>query len=257
MTVEINEEGFTYANVAAICSTGESSKKNDPQSTGNKGLGFKSVFGIAKRVDILSGTWSFYFEPKPNDDGLGMVMPYWNDRETESLPPGVGTRFRLHYRDKGEKSMKKLVEAFQAIPETIVFALKKLARVVIILDKVCDNDYTYTHERSGSLQSGEVVIYTTVNNGGQAQRLQETKLRTFQKTSTNSLDDEYHVERNPTVTLGFPVSPSGHSLLTRRGQDVFACLPVQHIKQLPVSHTILFAASLTIYSFSYKPTSSC
>ena len=50
IVIESNEDGFEEANVRAICSVGESTKKSTQGYIGEKGIGFKSVFKIASRV---------------------------------------------------------------------------------------------------------------------------------------------------------------------------------------------------------------
>jgi len=47
LRVDINEEGFTLLDVLSICDTGQSSKRLNEKSTGEKGFGFKAVFGVA------------------------------------------------------------------------------------------------------------------------------------------------------------------------------------------------------------------
>lgn len=59
-----NEKGFTKLDVRSITAIGESTKKsllseNGVKSTGEKGIGFKSVFKIADRVEIRSGEFGF------------------------------------------------------------------------------------------------------------------------------------------------------------------------------------------------------
>ncbi|MFP5522194.1 sacsin N-terminal ATP-binding-like domain-containing protein [Peptococcus simiae] len=58
-----NEEGFTKANVRAITAIGDSTKKflqkKDFEPIGEKGVGFKSVFGIADSVEIHSNGFDF------------------------------------------------------------------------------------------------------------------------------------------------------------------------------------------------------
>ncbi|PVI03660.1 hypothetical protein DM02DRAFT_652431 [Periconia macrospinosa] len=63
---ETNEDGFTRANVAAICGTSKSSKKASAiaQNIGEKGFGFKYVCRIAQEVRVQSGVWSFAFKYK-------------------------------------------------------------------------------------------------------------------------------------------------------------------------------------------------
>jgi hypothetical protein len=55
--VETNEDGFSRANIEAICAMGEISKKasDTDDRIGEKGFGFKSVFSIADEVTVQSG----------------------------------------------------------------------------------------------------------------------------------------------------------------------------------------------------------
>lgn len=55
LRVDINEDGFTLLDVLSLCATGQSSKKLDEESTGEKGFGFKAVFGIADQIHVQSG----------------------------------------------------------------------------------------------------------------------------------------------------------------------------------------------------------
>lgn len=58
-----NEDGFTKDNVRALTAMGESTKKllltGSTQSIGEKGVGFKSVFGVATSVEIHSNGFDF------------------------------------------------------------------------------------------------------------------------------------------------------------------------------------------------------
>ncbi|PEQ91710.1 hypothetical protein CN481_15590 [Bacillus sp. AFS006103] len=63
LEISYNEEGFTTNDVIGITDTGASTKKADKLSSnsfiGEKGIGFKSVFALAKEVHIESGPWHF------------------------------------------------------------------------------------------------------------------------------------------------------------------------------------------------------
>lgn len=52
--IDCNEDGFTKENILALCRTGRSSKTPGHGYTGEKGIGFKSVFKIANRVHVCS-----------------------------------------------------------------------------------------------------------------------------------------------------------------------------------------------------------
>jgi len=62
-TATYNEQGFSKHNVRALTAIGESTKKlllNGKEKTiGEKGVGFKSVFGVAKSVEVHSNEFDF------------------------------------------------------------------------------------------------------------------------------------------------------------------------------------------------------
>lgn len=68
ITVSYNELGFTKQNVRAITAIGESTKKllldGKDHSIGEKGVGFKSVFGVAESVEIHSNGFDFVLTDK-------------------------------------------------------------------------------------------------------------------------------------------------------------------------------------------------
>ena len=57
-----NGQPFNEENVDAICKISESTKSNNPEQTGYKGIGFKSVFTDSECVYINSGNFSFKFD---------------------------------------------------------------------------------------------------------------------------------------------------------------------------------------------------
>ena len=99
--IDSNEKGFTKADVIAICSTGESTTTGAKGYIGDKGIGFKSVFKMAKVVHVQSGPFSFRFEYDrlSDDTGLEMVIPL--DADFRDLPNGINTRFTLTLKDSG------------------------------------------------------------------------------------------------------------------------------------------------------------
>ena len=72
-----NELGFTPANVFAITGIAEAAKNVSEEKVeiGEKGIGFKSVFGIADKVYIQSGRFSFYF----TKDNIIVPVPFYDD----------------------------------------------------------------------------------------------------------------------------------------------------------------------------------
>jgi hypothetical protein len=74
--IECNELGFSRGNVQALCRTGRSSKPPGQGYTGEKGIGFKSVFKLANRVHIRSKPYYFQLDQKRD---LGMITPQWDE----------------------------------------------------------------------------------------------------------------------------------------------------------------------------------
>lgn len=122
ITIDSNENGFTEANVWGLCSTGESTKTTREGYIGHFGIGFKSVFQIASRVQVQSGPFSFAFEYTKQSDpiGLGMVTPI--DADFEQLPQGVGTRIRLTLIESVTENRERYSDLFN-MPDTILLFL--------------------------------------------------------------------------------------------------------------------------------------
>lgn len=68
LDISYNEIGFTKANVRALTAIGESTKKlilsGNDRSIGEKGVGFKSIFGVAEQVEIHSNGFDFKLTDK-------------------------------------------------------------------------------------------------------------------------------------------------------------------------------------------------
>ena len=90
-----NEEGFSLENVIAITGTGNSTKVSRKKSgrsfIGEKGIGFKSVFALAKEVEIDSPPFHFkLLKEKP-------VVPI--PLNNSYMSPGDGTRIRVRFSE--------------------------------------------------------------------------------------------------------------------------------------------------------------
>lgn len=104
MIFEYNEKGFSPFNVFAITGIAEQAKNIDKDKVqiGEKGLGFKSVFGVANSVWIQSGFFSF----RLNEDNFTCPIP-----EYESFEYVSGTKLTL-YMDK--EKVKNIYETFSS-----------------------------------------------------------------------------------------------------------------------------------------------
>ena len=129
--IDSNEDGFSESNIRAICSVGKSTKDPSAGYIGEKGIGFKSVFKIAQKVHIQSGPFSFAFSHtrEDDDDGLGMITPYYED--SGELPMGVRTRMTLTLLDS--TNFEERATEFRDVPDTFLMFLSRLQRLCIEL----------------------------------------------------------------------------------------------------------------------------
>ncbi|KAF2680362.1 hypothetical protein K458DRAFT_94472 [Lentithecium fluviatile CBS 122367] len=233
--VETNEDGFTRANVEAICATGESSKKASAldDHIGEKGFGFKSVFSIADEVHIQSGLWSFRFLHRRGDDGLGMVTPL--DATAEALPGGVTTRMTLTLSKTARKDHKRLLDAISDLPDTTIFFLQRLSRLEIhVIEADSMVRKTVIAKFPGIFGASPSIQRTFEQSGAEASRkLEESKYHVFSYTVDSMPEHERREGRSQAkIDLAFPVTSDGQPKLSDVGQHAFAYLPVQRVSQL-------------------------
>lgn len=78
----------------SLCAVGCSSKADQINTIGEKGIGFKSIFKIADVVTIRSGSYSFELNTGPPLGNVGMVLPIWLDGAQDFS----GTSIELHFK---------------------------------------------------------------------------------------------------------------------------------------------------------------
>lgn len=102
-----NEKGFTPQNVFAITGIAENSKNisADKVEIGEKGIGFKSVFGMADKVRIESGLFSFEIFR----DNFTVPIPVY-----DNYKPVKGTRLTLQMPEK------TVAELFNSLKEQYI-----------------------------------------------------------------------------------------------------------------------------------------
>lgn len=128
--IDTNEKGFHIENVKSICLVHASSKEKERGSTGEKGIGFKSVFSVADRVHIQSLCWCFRFDYDAKDP-ISMITPRNEPFPRTDLPKGVTTRIRLSLREAEIGSLRKRL---RDLPATHLMFLKRIVHVSFIED---------------------------------------------------------------------------------------------------------------------------
>ena len=234
LVVECNEDGFTERDLTAICHVGQSTKSNDYGYIGAKGIGFKSVFIVATEVYIQSGNFSFKFEYKKDDPGLGMVRPIWvNSSETLDVPL---TRMTLRLRDdeSGSGELRShVVGQLDTLQESCLLFLKNLQ--CIRTEHYKDGSLLRSTEFRKAVVDGfriRLIRSSVLDN-------QETiKSQVYHVTKLKAHDLPYSLGRSsPTsenakasassaeVILAFPLTEEFAPLCSIR-QHLFAFLPV-------------------------------
>lgn len=156
---------FSKEDVESISSIGDSTKKNDSQKTGYKGIGFKSVFSDADTVFINSGSFSFAFDKNSplykNEENMDEVpwqlKPIWEERYR--LPIEVESDDDYSHSSVG--IALQLGETKNAIYKVKINQLLKEPRFMLFLRHIGDLKY-YNGDDSNiveihKIQKGDVV----------------------------------------------------------------------------------------------------
>jgi len=223
IVVDSNEDGFHEEHVKAICSTGDSTKTLTQGYIGEKGIGFKSVFKIAKKVHIQSGPFSFSFAytKDSSDNGLEMITPL--DEDYDNLPEQVHTRITLTLSDPS--GFEQRVEDLLNIPDTLLLFLTKLKTLHInVYPKIGrPTEAKYTHSVNED-ESLETITKTTTVDGHSTEETQDFYV-IRREISNLPRDDARKNINKATVVLAFPVDEYNDPIIKQ--QHVFAFLPLR------------------------------
>lgn len=165
ITLTYNETGFTPFNVFAITGIGEAAKNisADKNQIGEKGIGFKSVFGVSKEVLIRSGWFSF----KLNEDHF--TIPEQHYVSNEYFP---GTQMTLILKGSANGGYTKSREIYTEIAKQyckkdalftrnpLIF-LNKLTKLKMYYDS-CES-MEFNVDRSNISLGNEIVKEENIN----------------------------------------------------------------------------------------------
>jgi hypothetical protein len=222
-------------NVVSICNVGKSSKFGAQGYIGEKGIGFKSVFIVAWKALIESGDFSFYFQHKRGDSGMGMISPVWQEQDAGDNRAGSLTRITLFLYDSIlDDSMKTTLLQFQEIESTFLLFMKNLKNIhVTMYDENDQQDnlttYSINHQAGNRvkintkiLKNGETKLYSKnyhftkhiAQNLPRSENRQYTEMETSQRAFQKS-----------EVILAFPLNDNNTPII--QAQQVFAFLPIR------------------------------
>lgn len=214
LTVDSNENGFNEADVRSICSIHQSSKQQSGGYIGHKGIGFKSVFKIAYKVDIQSGPFCFYFEYRRGDGGMAMITPYI--QAPQELPFGVQTRITLWLLDT-EEFLTRASE-LQEIPDTLLLFLRKLQVLKIEIPTL---QYSVSYQRREDVARHLVTLSKHTGDD------EQTRFYHTQKTTLSNLPEHHSrlAQDETDLILAFPVDDSLNPII--EPQFVYSFLPMR------------------------------
>jgi hypothetical protein len=227
IVVETNEDGFTAADVQAICQLGVSTETSTAKLSqiGRERHEFKSVFMASSKVYINSGPFSFFLEHQPGDSGLGMITPVYCEHE-EILEEPL-TRITLTLLDNLNR--EDLKNQLCDLSGTLLLFLEKLKIITI-------NEYNETAKLSESVtynrDSGNSGLRVTTLEkifklNGEPPKTDRRRYYITKKRLRNLPNDNRSHHNAAEVMLAFPLDIQDMPIIEK--QDVYSYLPIRNL----------------------------
>lgn len=242
--VECNEDGFTERDLTAICDVGQSTKSTEYGYIGAKGIGFKSVFIAASEVYIQSGNFSFNFEHKKEDPGLGMVRPIWVKPEEVLPAPLTRMTLKLHNDETGADELRNIiVNQLESLQESCLLFLKNLQRI-----------------RVQHYDDGDLLLKTTQF---MKEKVDEFRVKLVRKIVTETGETTtckiYHVTKQKawdlTDSVGRTTSGSATARAAASSAEVILAFPLNELYEPKCDSRQELFAFLPLCSHDYKVSS--
>jgi hypothetical protein len=221
--IECNEVGFSRENIQSLCRTGRSSKAPGQGYTGEKGIGFKSVFNIANRAHIRSPPYYFQLDQTRE---LGMITPQWDEDFFDDYEEEHQTTIVLdHICDQLINFSVALREDINAIVPDLMLFMRRIEQLRLTLFKSSDDEPVISKLflRMGWTPDSGIVTLKEVNAN--------TTCSLYKHRTT--IDFEGIEPRRPGITetdivLAFPVKKKSgkHKPYIRKQNLAFAYLPL-------------------------------
>ncbi|KAF5577971.1 heterokaryon incompatibility protein [Fusarium pseudocircinatum] len=226
LSLEYNENGFTPRDIDALCRVARSSKVGSAdQFTGEKGIGFKTVFRVADVVSIASGHYSFQFRKK---ERLGMITPIWlEEKDFPGRSPPQWTTIVLQILDEYQQ---EIVEEIRHFSSTWLSFLRRLRKVEIQIES-SEHDWKTTHIRN------DRPLPPTIGNNGSFHKIMTltegresmTYVLSQFKVQIPSQEEKRPGIQQTTLQLAFPIRPdlTEPYFPNNQSQQLFAYLPIR------------------------------
>ncbi|OBW65625.1 MAG: hypothetical protein AUREO_043040 [Aureobasidium pullulans] len=219
-----NEQGFSKANVSAICDMNQSTKtllkEGKKSCIGEKGIGFKSVFKVADKVWISSNNFSFMFDKsKP----LGMVDPVWAEfpHFPEQLQMNTMICLKIEKQEDRDAVKDQLTKVLE--PSSFMF-LRRLSKIrVVRLDDSGDTFDEIIMSHDQRVFTDDLQLVTTTKTKGTRSRRSRYVVSDYTAREMPSTELRQGVTET-SIKLAFPLDDQQQPLIAK--QDVYAFLPV-------------------------------
>ncbi len=230
IVVECNEDGFTQANVLSICRTGKSSKKSKRGYIGEKGIGFKSVFQVASKIQIQSNSFAFSFQYNggtKSEEKLGIVTPIPED---EPIPLSDRPLTRMTLTPLQSIPYTDLLAQFQDIPDTLLLFLSTIKELKFKIHHSDQKTSVTTFHKSEDSAVRTISLIKTVEDPDDPNGKVVTQARYYitRKLISSLPADKARLGIDECeVVLAFPLDEASNPIIST--QDVFAFLPIRSV----------------------------
>ena len=225
LRVDCNELGFEPENVEAISTvrhSTKSSKNNSHEYTGEKGIGFKSVYRIADEVWISSRQYSFKFD---KHQAFGMIAPVWAEFPA-TVKPNLTSFFLKLAEECDQDDLIKDLKSFD--PHLLLF-LRRIRKVEIQISEA--NDCQWSQSLYKTTDSGQKYTITTLSSADTQQQFV-----TFEHTVLDLPPESRRSGiSSSALTFAIPMGASQGDLLPGR-QKVYALLPISDYGLRVITH---------------------
>jgi hypothetical protein len=241
LVVECNEDGFTEENIRAICGVGISSKQGAQGYIGEKGMGFKSTFMAAWKVEIQSGPFSFYFQHRHGDSGMGMITPIWFEPQADVVK--TRTRITLYLHNNGppetlQRQRDDIIKQLSDLQGTVLLFLKNLRGIKISvynqsLQSTWSRHIVIEQDALGSSVQLNTVDYregmpsTNISRRFYVTRHLALNLPRNENREYSKAEQKAKAYSTAQVALAFPLDDNNDPII--EAQELFAFMPVRKI----------------------------
>lgn len=210
-----NEEGFTPEDVTAIVSLYRSTKTTSHDKTGEKGIGFKSVLGVAGTAWIASREYRFKLHANAKETMKPELFNFPFPDGSYAEAQGTSMYFELTAH-----STQPVRDAISRFDPSIMLFLKKLKKLILIIDGFDGRSETHLVRKEEALDVGGSHI-SIVRNGTAVLHYRHFS---FPFTSTVRRKESQENRRSD-IKLALPVS-CDFQHVSPRNEKVYAWLPI-------------------------------